>query len=348
MSMTTTPRNIETNFLDSDIDRNRLGRFYVLIIYLTLTLFGSYFLGDFFSSLFFATSTVAKNICWVFISVPLAALALGLVEKLFIIRNETNTVIVTVNHLASLFKSYGEYVYTAYGPGLHLSYPTEKREAGNNISLNEATNEFNTEIQLEDGILRVFASMRLRPDPRNPIAFLSGVAIVADDIKDLMIAEIVEELTGKKVTEAIVMMKDLNSKLQKKYIGQQDDTEKRFSVYIGDVTITKMLPSEELQRSISAISEAEAIQKGTLIILGLADSKELQVRLDDRKLSQADVNLARDRFLSISGNLDGMEIKRTEFDLSVHGLEPEAIASLLELAKQPGLQALIGKTKAKK
>lgn len=60
-------------------------------------------------------------------------------------------------------------------------------------------------------------------------------------------------------------------------------------------------------------------------------------------MTQADVNLARDRFLSISGNLEGMEIKRNEFDVSLHGLDPEAAKAITAILNSREGQAVIAR-----
>jgi hypothetical protein len=71
-------------------------------------------------------------------------------------------------------------------------------------------------------------------------------------------------------------------------------------------------------------------------------------RLRSGELTMADINLARDRFLSISGNLEGMEIKRSEFDVSIHGLDTDAVQAIADIAKTPGGQAALANQGKKK
>jgi hypothetical protein len=268
------------------------------------------------------------------------AMALGIViytvEKWFIIRNPTIGMFVTQDTFASLFGA--KNVNVPYGPGTHISYPWERRLGQNNISLEEAPNNFDFIIQCSDGIINGKGSFRLRPDQMNPVTFLGSVSAVADDITDLIVGEIVAQFKDKTVKAALDNYSDLNQHLDETFRLADTDVEKRCGIRISDVTIRELLPTADMQKTMSAIGEATAIARGTEIILGMTKD-EIKAEIAAGRMTQADVNLARDRFLSISGNLDGMQIKRSEFDVSVHGIDSEAIRALAELAKTPAVQA---------
>jgi hypothetical protein len=332
-------RNKNTHPLDSDIERNRGARLLWLVGYLIGSVALAFVLGFTLDGIFFENESM-QSIFSTIVIVGIIAFAVASIEKLFIIRNPNTGMFVTIDQLRSLQGKDEVNVY--YGPGTSISLPWETRSENNNISLEEAANEFEFEIQCSDGVLKGMGSYRMRPNPKKPITFLTGVAAVASDIEGLLIADILSELSDKTVTTALSEMKELNDHLKYEYNARdtESDVEKRFGVNITDVTVSKLLPSEDVQKTMSAITEAEAIRKGTEIILGMSKSM-ITRRLKDGTLTQADINLARDRFLSISGNLEGMEIKRSEFDVSIHGLDTEAIKSIADLAKTPGAQAAI-------
>jgi hypothetical protein len=184
-------------------------------------------------------------------------------------------------------------------------------------------------------------SYRIRPDFQNLIPFLSGVASTAEELKEILTAHAVEILSGKTVDEALGSLKELNHALMKQFgLGPEKnpsdeptDFEKRFGVFVGDVTIAKILPSEEVQRTRGSITEARAIQEGTAILLGYNDAAALQAALESSRIKPEEIRHARDRFLSISGNMEGMDLKRSEIEVSIQGLDKESIQALTELAK---------------
>jgi len=331
--------------VDSDLERNRLSRNAVfaacmVALPIALTTFGSWLLSQFFDD--FELMQQIGGGAGLSISI---GLNFYLAEKYFIIRNSTTGLFVTQNTLASLFGSSN--INVAYGPGTHISYPVERRLKENNISLLEASIPFSgIVVQCLDGVLTLKGSYRARPRSHQAVRFLTGVASAADDVTSLIAADIVSRLGVVTVDVALAQLKELNEYLHH-YSNPDDDDKKalenRFGIEIGDVTVDEMLESEEVRRTRSALSEANAIMRGTWKLLGVDDYKNsaaaLRNKIRSGELTQADVNLARDRFLSISGNLEGMNINRTEFDLSLHGLDPEAIKAITDLAKSPAAQA---------
>lgn len=234
--------------------------------------------------------------------------------------------------------------FPTYGPGLHVAYPWEDRDRENNFSLKEVNVDFDFPVQLADGLLRAKGSYRLRPDLRNLIPFLSGVATIPGEMEDLIISFAVQKLSAKTADEALNMVGELNDDLNEKFglrtKVNADETpddkvsnfERRFGVYVGDVTIAKLLPTEEMQRTRGAIDEARAIARGTAIVLGFEDAAEMRQAQRDGKISEEIISRGRDRFLSISGNLEGMDISRYEIDFNITGLDPEVAKALSSAA----------------
>lgn len=330
-----------TNFtvpLDTDIgiERNRTGRWTVFGIFTALTPIITTTFTAWLGGQFFPANELINSICSVVGFAAAIPLVLISAEKFFFIRNDTTAMFVTQDTFATLRNSPD--VNILYGPGTHVSYPWERRIGANNISLSEAPNTLEFTVQCRDGTLTGKGSFRLRPDQRNPVAFLSSVAGVADDISDLIKTEILAWFKAKSAVEAMDSLEDLNIHLKTNFADVDTEVEKRCGVKLSDISISELLPSEELRRTFSALSEATVVQEGVRIILGLTQN-QIDRRIKAGTMTQADVNLARDRFLSISGNLDGMQIKRSEFDLSVHGIDGEAIKALVELAKTPAAQA---------
>lgn len=328
-------RNTETHPLDADIERDRTSRNLTLVAYIIASFGISLSVGISLGVIFF-DKTILQIITAIIVFGAIMIIAVSKIENLFIIRNDTTSMFLTQNMLRSWLGK--DEVNVAYGPGLHICFPWEKRLAQNNISLGEAPNEFEFPIQCSDGIVYAKGSYRMRPDMNNPVAFLTGVAAVADEIKDLIIADAVAYSKGKKVMEVINDLAGLNAELMK-FSNNHRGLEDRFGIQIGDTTIRQLLPSEEVQRSLSGLTEAATVQRGTELLLGLSEGGLTQA-LANGTVTPTDVKDARRIFLSISGNLDGMEIKRSEFDVNITGLDPEAMKALAELVKSPAVQAL--------
>lgn len=324
---------------DTNIKRNRTGRWMVFAGLAagmpTAGLLGSTALGNYFFSGVPAMSFLLGA----------SGAFLGFVGFLVLkshrmtVINDTTGVFITVDALRSLFKR-GK-INVTYGPGTHISYPWEQRYKENNIPVLEATNEFNFVVNCKDGILYGKGSYRLRPDPQNPVAFISGVAAVADDLKDLIIAKVAAAMKDMSIMDATSQIEPLNETLKNEFVvnltkkgrARKAPTkfENRFGIQVGDVTIKELLPSDEVQKTLSALTEAAAIRKGTAILLGLTEDT-VTAALRDGIVTQAAYDLARDRFMAASGNLEGVKVQRYELMLNASGIDKdtaEALAAML-------------------
>jgi len=268
-------------------------------------------------------------------------------ERYFIIRNNLTGFLVTQNGLKSFYDTDGPAEYF-YGPGVHICYPWEIRSAGGNITLKEVASNITFTIQCTDGVLEGAGSYRLRPDMARPFQYLTGVGAAESELIDLIVVKIRKLYTGKPILKALTMNKQLEAEL-KKLIESTDGEESavskieaRFGVEISDITVAQLLPNEELQRTINAIGEANAIFIGVAASFGLTRTQAIK-KLELGDITPGDWNIARDRHLSVSGNLEGMKINRDEFDINLRGIDGDAINSVAEILRNPSLQNLIMK-----
>ena len=286
---------------------------------------------------FFPDNSLVSSISMVvgfFAAVPVVGIAL---EKNFLIRNVTTGMFVTQDTLRSLLGK-GD-INVSYAPGTHISFPWERRIAENNIILEDAPIEFTFKVLRPDGTLFGKGSYRMRPDPSNPVSFLSSAAAVGEEVRDLIIAEIQKFFKDGSAVESGAKLGDLNGYLNDVFVNTLAIVEDRNGITISDVTVSELLPSEELQRTMTGISEARSFQEAVLVHLGMKSQSELNRALKRGTISQADVKLARENQLAISGNMDNLKIERREFDINFRGLSDEAVNAITELAKTPAAQA---------
>lgn len=263
------------------------------------------------------------------------------IKHMFVVKNDTIGALVTLDQLKSLLGRGKDEVNVVYGPGSHFAYPWEARFAENNIPLKEVAEEFTFPVVCQDGTLTVFASFRIRPDFNNLLAYLSGVGAAAQDFKALQIAFITKKLTPKSMQQSKDEQEQLNIELEAEFVGSArpvpTDFEQRFGVQTGDVTVSNMLMSDEVQRSRSGLNEAAAVAQGTAVLLGFTTATAMQRALKAGKLTQADIDRARRDYRIISGNMEGAQVNRYEVDIT--GLTPEAAAAIASFVNSPAGRA---------
>lgn len=341
---------------DKYLDRNRAARWGVLIGYVVLLGLLCILL-----SWKLASDWFGFGIGGVLFGTALWALILSFTLNRFLVRVALVSAFITVDLLATFFhnrteglpststleeetpaeKELDRITFPVYLPGLHPAFPWESREKNYNFSLKEVSADLSLKILLLDGPVTLKGSYRIRPDFKNLIPFLSGVATSADELQELISAFAFGNLGGKTVDDATKHLDQLNKDLYAEF-GLAKDAggnplpaspiaskfERRFGVFVGDVTIASILPSEEVQRTRGSINEAKAIAEGTAILLGYPNKVEFEAAQRDGKVTADQISRARDRFLSISKNLEGMELKRSEIDINLGGLDPEVIKAL--------------------
>jgi regulator of protease activity HflC (stomatin/prohibitin superfamily) len=267
-------------------------------------------------------------------------------KHLFLITNNTTGMFVTLDQLQSLF---GNDPHVFYEPGTHFCFPWEARFEQNNVSVEEVAEEFVFTAICKDGTLTGKGSFRLRPDFENPLAYLSGVAAVGKDLQDLVITKITDHLAQLTMEEAVREKDALNKLLKISFVEgnkPQTDFEMRFGVRLGDVTVSELLMSDEVQRTRGALNEGRVIAEGTAILLGYKNVAGMQRALNSRKISQDDVDRARREFRIISGNMDGAKVNRYEIDIK--GLSPEVAAAISSAMNNQAIVKAVKGTGGKK
>lgn len=338
--MTGAERNKITHPLDSDLPRNRKSRvlWFVGTMITIFTFFTNLGL-QVGQELFTGTMTTISTTVGAGIGVMLSYIA---AEAFFFIRNNTTGMFLTQDMWRSVRGL--DDVNVPYGPGFHIKYFWELRLAENNISLEEAADDFEFEVMCIDGVLRVFGSFRMRPDMFRATDFLSGVAAVADDMQARIVAKILQRFSGKTVTEALSELKELNKELEELTGtpgGENHPIEESFGVQISDVTVSKLLPSEEVIRTISSQAEATSIRKTMLTTLGVKSESAFTRKRNQGLITDEDVERARYAAMSMSGNLEGVTVERKEYVVSLNGVDPDAVKAIAEAA--PAIAAMVGR-----
>lgn len=277
-------------------------------------------------------------------------LGLQLLEK-SLIQNDDEQAFITVNTLQTLFsgkrseefeklpleqqkklaRSYGR---VAYGPGAHFAYPWESRDASNNVSLAEATESLEFVLMSEDGTLTGKGSFRLRPNIKGVVGFKLGAAAIASNLSDLVKAEAVAVLGGNSVESASEFLPELNRRLADKFgdlSAERTDFERRFEVFVGDITVGELLGSDDVLKTLNAVSEAAIIRRAIAEYLGYKDMKAVRAAITRGSLTEDQLRRAEERMLQISGQ-DDIKTTRTLFELDVSGLDPDTAEAFKGLA----------------
>ncbi len=262
----------------------------------------------------------------------------------FFVSNPTTGVFLTIDTLKAFLSR--DDIFVGYGPGgPHPAFPWEKRVPENNISVKVATVTFTVSIQCQDGTVTVSGSARLRPDHMNVQAFLTGVATTAADLQDLILSFLISKIGRKKIADVLKGITTLNTNLKKKFVGHDANTrtefEEQHGVYVNDVTVSEILPSAEVQRTMSGITEARFVAEGTAILLGYETAADLSVALKAGQLTNAERDNARMRFMAMTGNMEGVNVNRFEIDLNASGIDKDTAEALTSLARNtpPGVLA---------
>ncbi len=317
--MTATAVN-EFNQTDSMIERERGSRVLALGVSVGAILFLGFFLGT-------ALALWLKLPLVLGYSIGLGAGMLGAfwVISRSIIMNDAVTAFVTVDPLTS-FLNLGNALVT-YGPGFHLCYWWEKRSGANVVSLAEAAESGKATVQTSSGTIHTKYSVRLRPDIRHLGEFLGGVASVAADLNGIIASNINQFFTkeGMDVEKAIGSLSKLNAELAEMFRENKSekvtDFEKRFGVIIGDVTVEEILPSDEVQKTMSALTESAKIDQIVANSFGYTTIKGLNAAIAKGKIDQSEASRRRTLTMALSGNLQGMDLKDHTIKFKVEGLE---------------------------
>lgn len=336
---------------DAMLPRDRISRVVVFVLAFGIFLFAPAFIGSLIISDLFHAPKLGF-----FIGLAIGAIGFSKIIDLFFVEVDTSAAFITIDQLASFFGS--KEVYVAYGPGFHNSFPWERRQKDNNISIEEASEDFKMTVQGTTGEINIKGSTRLRPDIEHLAIFRGGAGSVADNLTDLIKSFILEHMAGKSLEQALHETKNINDMLQERFAGPPDkdndgqvdstkkhpsvtDFETRFGVKVSDVTVAEILPSEDARATRNAVDEAEQLAITTAKLLGyntLADAKTAGA-------TAADIARARNDAMAASKNNTNIDVKRQDFAFTMDA-KPEVVTALQGLA--PALALLLaGKTDQK-
>lgn len=281
-----------------------------------------------------------------------------------IVQVRLNRAFVTVNQLRS-YLGY-EDVYTVYGPGTHISYPWESREERSNIPLQEVSQDFMTTVITKSGAVTVSGSYRIRPrfGTESLIAFLGGVGAIASDLGDIIKRFITEKLAHQTIDTAALSVGELNDKLAEHFgrggpkHPEVSSFEERFGLVVGDITVAQLRLSAEAEKTRTAIDEAKIINRGTAILLNFSESlrngeiiypeQKLEQALKSGKITRAEADKARDRFMAASENIK-MDASTSEMTFRLDA-DPEVVKAIASIgpAIVPFLQQIQRNSEPKK
>jgi len=340
----------ETRQLDKQITRDRPSRLIVMILSLILLPILGFLLGMGFMAILGFPLIIGKAA-----GAALGTYAAAWILPRSIINNGAVEAFITTNPVAS-FLNQDPLVF--YGPGWHFCYWWEDREERNTVNLEEVTERFDGEVQTREGQVILTGAVRLRPDICHLHEFVSGAGSAAEDIKGLVVAHTLRFL-GTDDASLIKILSStgaLNEELMRKFKHgdtQNDDIsdfEERFGLIVGDVTVEKVLPSKQVQETMSAVTEARVIDEIVARSFGVKDVRALERKIKAGTITRKDVTLRRNQTLAMSGNLQGMKFDSTttDFNLNIEGLKdmpPELVRAFGEAATVAGAARAGNKSK---
>jgi regulator of protease activity HflC (stomatin/prohibitin superfamily) len=149
------------------------------------------------------------------------------------------------------------------------------------------------------------------------------------------------------VKQALGQLKILNDALARyfKHGAQQredaSDFEKRFGVIIGDVTVSELLPSKEVQKAMDGASESAALDEIVMRNLGYPSIEAVHEAVKAGKLTSDQVREATENAMAMTDNLHGLDLKRQTFTLRLQG-DTDLIDAARAIATSPAGPAILG------
>jgi hypothetical protein len=324
---------------DSVIIRNRTLRWLVVLITPIVTIYATYMAAMMIANVLRLPS--------IFGIVPGVAVGVyvyvGYLLPRCYVTNAAGSAFMTVDAIKGWL---GQSPYVSYGPGLHPSYPWELREGKNNFSLEEVSQSASSRIILTDGDVNIDYGIRLRADITKLPKFLTGAASAASDLSEITNSTLIKELNGKTLNTALTSANALNEALQVVFAAKQSEFEERFGVIVGDITIGKILPSEDVMKTRSGKAEMQNLDEMVVASLmrlhGLKSKKAWAEAVKNGTITSAMIDDAMRTAKGATGNTDGTIINETRqrIDLSVSGISPEMAKAVAAIA--PTLAKMAG------
>ncbi len=199
-----------------------------------------------------------------------------------------------------------------YGPGLHISYPWEQRNADGNEPLDVITKPFSVSVQTSTSQVQVEGSFQYAADLARITTFIGNdVTTIEGGFIAFFESFLSERYAGKDAENARTGIGDTNKALADRFMGTQDaDTtslEDKFGIIAVSLVITKLKLPDAVQKTRDAVDEAAQMQKVVAKTYGI-EPEELAARVKDGRISLNDYNKMLNRAMSISENAEG-EVK---------------------------------------
>lgn len=317
---------VRHNDSDSEIKRNRFGRWFVLIgsTVLTWTLIMipmSFILGFILS--FWPTLAIG----WVFASWATMEIFRYLIPRYYLITVGQIRAFVTLNPLLSLVGFKGN-PNVIYGPGTNVCYPWETRTEKGNVSLDIITIPFTEEVPGKDTQLLSTGSYQFKPDIIRTDRFIGvDAATIQGGAIDLIKAKVSANLADKSADEAKGELEKINDNLYNFFGLNTDDPssdvsqfEDDYGIHTVKVTLSGIDVPPSVQETRDAIDKANQFRRGLAAMFSMTE-EELQEAVKSKNITREQYSDMVSQFAAVSGNAT-MDVKVNKFS----GLEPVATA----------------------
>jgi len=207
-----------------------------------------------------------------------------------------------------------------YGPGLHLSFPWEERNASGNFSLRVISKPFETMVQTKTAKVKAKGQLQYQIDLSNITRF---VGIDATTIESGFIGFLQSFLTGRyadlTAEEARTTVRETNQALCNEFMNVNihgmtpADLETKYGIIVVTIMVSDLELPVAAQKARDAIDEAEAINKTVAALMSM-EPKELAEELKSGKMSNERFLELLNRAMATSDNAE-MKINVHEINL---------------------------------
>jgi len=189
-------------------------------------------------------------------------------------------------------------------------------------------------IQCPNGTLTKKGEFRLRADIRRLPEFINGIGATSSNIAAFIEAEIVAWVAQQNAEVVLSNLQSLNVRLRDVFVTADHPLEQEYGVFIESVSITEILPSADVQKTMGMVTESKIIADQLVAFIcrtnGIRE-EDYNEAVREGRITNAMIAEARDRIMSMSGNLEGMTVTRHEID--VRGIPGDAAAAIVGVAE---------------
>ncbi len=298
---------VRHNDSDSEIKRNRLARWTVLIFtVMTLSTVPGLLLNYFF--LFLMNFKGVSWLAWI-LGLGFGGIIFSkLYPRKYLITVGQIRAFVTLNPLLSFFNIKGS-PNIIYGPGDNISFPWERREEKGNVPLDVITMNFDEKLPGKGSELHVKGSYQYKPDITKADVF---IGIDDSTIKGGAIDLIKSRISSKMAMETPDSAKENIGKFNielGEYFGIETNRpeakvsnfEDNYGIHSVAVTITGIDLPAHVQKTRDALDEAEQVLKGIAKMYGMTVER-LQEKLEKGDITTEQYNDMLDKFAGFSEN----------------------------------------------